>query len=137
MANPLGYIPTHIKRNKIMNIKFDYPHKTRNDFLETLVNALIRRRQELRITQEELNHTLGVADRLVSKWECGTRTPLAFHLYCWADALQSRLTIVPNGVEAKVMISDLKQKTANDNFSGCGEVANDNLPKLTENILKI
>lgn len=137
LACPIGYIPTHKQRNKTMNIKLDYPHKTRSDYLETLVKALVRRRLELNITQEELNHKLGVADRLVSKWECGTRTPLTFHLYCWADALQSRLVIIPNRIESKAIISDLKQKAANDNFTKRREVANDNVPEVIENILKI
>lgn len=79
-----------------MNMNFNYPFKTRNDFLMEVVTLLIKRRLELGITQDELNHMLGVADRLVSKWECGVRTPSSFHLYCWADALESRMTIVAN-----------------------------------------
>ncbi|MEM8938618.1 MAG: helix-turn-helix transcriptional regulator [Bacteroidota bacterium] len=120
-----------------MNIKLDYPNKTRSDFLESLVKSLIRRRQELNITQEELNHTLGVADRLVSKWECGTRTPLAFHLYCWADALQTCLTIVPKRQEVEGVVDGLKLKAVNDNFSERSRAANDNALKTTENDLKI
>lgn len=77
-----------------MNMKFNYPYKTRNDFLKDVVTQLIKRRKELGITQEHLNYKLGVADRLISKWECGVRTPTSFHLYCWADALHSRLMII-------------------------------------------
>ena len=79
-----------------MNIKFNYPFKARSDFLEDVVKRLIKRRLQLGMTQDDLNHRLGVADRLVSKWECGVRTPTSFHLYCWADALKSKMTIVAN-----------------------------------------
>ena len=54
--------------------------KTRDDFLKDVVKQLVKRRKELGITQEELNYKLGVADRLVSKWESGTRTPTSFQL---------------------------------------------------------
>jgi len=94
-----------------MNLQFDYPHKTRDDFLKNLVAKMVKRRHDLGMTQEELNHMLGVADRLISKWECGTRTPASFHLYCWADALQSELTIVPK----RGGILDLTKTIANDN----------------------
>ena len=105
-----------------MNLQFDYPYKTRNDFLRDLVAKMVRRRHDLGITQEELNHRLGVADRLISKWECGTRTPASFHLYCWADALQSELTIVPKSGG----ILDLTKTVANDNLN----IANDNTPPI-------
>lgn len=91
-----------------MNMKFNYPYKSRSDFLKDVVKLLIERRVELGITQEELNYRLGVADRLISKWECGVRTPTSFHLYCWADALESKLII------SKDQIS-YKKKIANDN----------------------
>lgn len=77
-------------------MNFNYPPKTRADFLKEVVELLVQRRLQLGITQDELNHMLGVADRLVSKWECGVRTPSSFHLYCWADALESQMTIVAN-----------------------------------------
>ena len=79
-----------------MNMNFDYPFKTREDFLKEVVKLLVQRRLQLGITQDELNHMLGVADRLVSKWECGIRTPSSFHLYCWADALESKMTVIAN-----------------------------------------
>ncbi len=67
------------------------------------------------ITQDELNHTLGVADRLVSKWECGIRTPTSFHLYCWADALESLITVTAND-NCSSSISDEMEKAVNDNI---------------------
>ncbi len=79
-----------------MSSKILYLNKTRDDFLKEIVKDLIRLRHEHKMTQEELNHRLGVADRLVSKWECGLRTPTSFHLYCWADALNAQLKIIAN-----------------------------------------
>lgn len=105
-----------------MTIKFHYPHKTRSDYLGGLVRTLIKRRLELGMTQEELNYKLGVADRLVSKWEVGTRTPLTFHLYCWADALKSELTIIP--FTDKIIPTEIK--ASNDNCCVKKNVANDN-----------
>ncbi len=77
-------------------MRFDYPSKTRDDFLKEVVSLLRNKRIEMKISQQELNHRLGMADFLVTKWENGIRTPLAYHLYCWADALDSKLTIVDN-----------------------------------------
>ena len=98
-----------------MNIKFNYPFKARSDFLEDVVKRLIKRRLQLGITQDDLNHMLGVADRLVSKWECGVRTPTSFHLYCWADALGSVITIVANDNNLPTVESEI-EKSVNDNL---------------------
>ena len=73
-----------------------YKTKSRQDFLKDVVGDLVRLRHLRGMTQEDLNHKIGVADRLVSKWECGIRTPTSFNLYCWADALDGKLKIVPN-----------------------------------------
>ena len=79
--------------------KTRYSNKVRNDFLKDVVTELVELRHERGLTQEQLNHKLGMSDRLVSKWECGMRTPTGFNLYCWADALGARLGIIrkPNG----------------------------------------
>ncbi len=98
-----------------MAMKFNYPNKTRNDFLKDVVTLLIARRIELGVTQDDLNHMLGVADRLVSKWECGIRTPTSFHLYCWADALESMITVTAND-NSPPSISDEMEKAVNDNI---------------------
>ena len=66
---------------------------TRDDFLNKLVSQFINRRKELGLTQDDVNYKLGVADGSVSKWECGYRTPTAFNLLCWAQVLESVLTI--------------------------------------------
>jgi transcriptional regulator with XRE-family HTH domain len=94
-----------------MNMNFNYPYRTREDFLEDVVKSLIDLRVKVNMTQDDINHKLGVADRLVSKWECGVRTPTSFHLYCWADALNGRLTIVSNDRNDK----NITKQVANDN----------------------
>lgn len=68
----------------------------RNDYLRDVVIKLVERRHKLGITQEELNARLGVADKLLGKWECGARSPTSFNLYCWAFALGMRMTIAAN-----------------------------------------
>ncbi len=68
----------------------------RKDYLRDIVIKLVERRHELELTQEELNSRLGIADRLLSKWECGMRSPTSFNLYCWSYALGMRLTIAAN-----------------------------------------
>tara|TARA_A100000171_G_scaffold35638_3_gene34216 strand:+ start:13581 stop:13901 length:321 start_codon:yes stop_codon:yes gene_type:complete len=78
-----------------------YPFKERDDFLRDVVKELVRLRKQRKYTQEELNYRLGVADRLISKWECGLRTPTSFNLYCWADALDAKLKVVANDNEPK------------------------------------
>ncbi len=74
----------------------DYKLKTRDDFLKGPVAQLVHLRHKRNLTQEELNYRLGVADRLVSKWECGTRTPNTFNLHCWVDALDGKLIVIEN-----------------------------------------
>ncbi len=68
--------------------------KTRDDFLEDVVKQLVELRHHRKLSQAELDHIIGVADRLVSKWECGMRTPTAFNLYCWVEALGGELMVI-------------------------------------------
>ena len=81
----------------------------RNDSLKALIDLLIETRKSKNLTQDDINDLIGVADRLVSKWECGMRTPRVFHLYCWAEALGCKLTIVDKDDNSIV------KKAANDN----------------------
>ena len=69
------------------------PVPTRNDFLQDVVIQLVERRRALGLTQEHVDHIMGNSDRLCSKWECGTRTPTGFNLYCWATTLKCELKI--------------------------------------------
>lgn len=72
----------------------------RNGFLRDVVGLLVEHRKKQGISQEELNDRLGVADRLLGKWEAGSRQPTAFNLYCWADALELKLTVISQNSEA-------------------------------------
>ena len=93
-----------------------YPFKQREDFLKDVVKEPVQLRKKRNYTQEELNYRLGVADRLISKWECGTRTPTSFNLYCWADALNTKLKIVANANDKPHnRIAEKMELPANDN----------------------
>lgn len=67
----------------------------RSDYLSDIVKPMVKQRKRLGMTQDEVNAKLGVADRLVSKWECGARTPTSFNLYCWAEVLEGQLVFLP------------------------------------------
>jgi transcriptional regulator with XRE-family HTH domain len=111
-----------------MNISFTYPRKVWSDFLEDVVKPMIKQRRSLKLTQEAVNYKLGMADNLVAKWECGSRTPLAFHLYCWADVLDGKLMFVPN---SKVKACECIIKTpSNDN-------APDNVIEFRKEVKKV
>lgn len=73
----------------------------RADFLENVVTQLVARRKELGLTQADIDHRLGISERLTSKWECGLRTPNSFNLYCWAQALEGSLCFVADEVKEK------------------------------------
>ncbi|NQY00279.1 MAG: helix-turn-helix domain-containing protein [Flavobacteriaceae bacterium] len=99
-----------------MDIKLNNKPKKREDFLKEVVNPMINRRKELGLTQEDVNHKLGVADFLVAKWERGIRSPTAFNFLCWAEVLKGRI----------VFISDDDYKSPKDMIE---EVSNDNSPE--------
>lgn len=97
---------------------------TRTDFLNNLSKHLATLRQMKGWTQDKLNYRLGIADRLMNKWECGDKTPSGFNLYCWADALGEQLITMPkdtvyceftlsDGEKVKRWVSIAKEK-AND-----------------------
>lgn len=66
---------------------------TRDDFLKDLILQFIDRRLELGLSQSDIDVTMGNSDRLVSKWECGDRTPTSFNLFCWAEAVCGKLIL--------------------------------------------
>lgn len=53
------------------------------------------RRQSLGVSSMELDPVVGVAQGLVSKWECGDKRPSGLMLHCWAQSLGCRLLLVP------------------------------------------
>ena len=80
---------------------------TRTDFLWEVSKRLAELRRHKEWTQEKLNAMLGIADRLLNKWECGDKTPSGFSLYCWADSLGERLATIPKDtVYAEFTLSD-------------------------------
>lgn len=116
-----------------MNKEFIYPPKTRQDFLQDIVKAMVRRRIELKMTQEDVNHALNVADRLVSKWECGTRTPASFSLYCWADVLKGQILFLPN----ENLNASIPKQASNNNSCVCKTPANDNMLVVPEKKIRL
>jgi len=80
---------------QVMEFLSEHELPIRKDFLHEVVKVLAARRRELGMTQETLNRRLGMADRLLNKWECGLKSPTGFNLYCWAQALGYKLKVVP------------------------------------------
>ena len=62
-------------------------------FIQELIVQFRDRRNQLEIPQTELDDIIGCATGLVAKWETGNRKPTAFNLYCWAEALQCKITV--------------------------------------------
>lgn len=104
--------------------KSNFKNCTRDDFLKIVVCPMIARRKELGLTQDDVNYKLGVADRLVSKWECGVRSPTAFNLLCWAQVLEGDMVFECNP-KPITPHSIIKNKGANDNFEK-NKASNDN-----------
>jgi transcriptional regulator with XRE-family HTH domain len=59
----------------------------------SLIEDLAQRRKQLRLSQEALDHKLGVSHGMVAKWETLARLPGAFFLMCWCKALNVTLTV--------------------------------------------
>ncbi len=64
-------------------------------FVQALLDQLQARRQAIGLSSRELDGVLGVADGLVSKWECGEKTPSLAMLVLWCQTLGCRLLIQP------------------------------------------
>ena len=67
----------------------------RRDFLSRMVSQLVARRREMRLPGLAVDDRIGCAEYLTAKWECGMRTPSAFNLMCWAQALGCQWVLVP------------------------------------------
>ena len=91
----------------------DSSFKTRQDFLTKVVVPMVVQRRRLKLTQGDLDYKLGVADGLVSHWECGRRSPTAFNLFCWAEALNGEIIFRPyqSADDLKMVV----KKSCNDN----------------------
>ena len=67
------------------------------ELLEQLVKVLVERRRELKHSQEAINFEVGVADRLLPKWEVGMKRPSLRSLMRWCDVLDMQITIIKKG----------------------------------------
>lgn len=70
----------------------------RNDmaFAEDLISQFRMARETSGLTQEQVDGRLGIADGLTAKWENSFRKPTLFHAYCWAQALDQKITLSPS-----------------------------------------
>jgi transcriptional regulator with XRE-family HTH domain len=66
---------------------------TESNAYHSLVSALRQRREELGLSQVDVDEKIGVTRGQCGKWELHERRPRAFLLACWADALDVELTI--------------------------------------------
>jgi len=66
---------------------------TESKAYQSLISALRQRREDLGISQNDLDEIIGVTRGQVGKWEVGSRKPRAFLLACWADALDVEFMI--------------------------------------------
>jgi ribosome-binding protein aMBF1 (putative translation factor) len=57
-------------------------------FYGQLIQQLISRRKQMKISQESLSQIMGVSDGMVAKWESGHKMPSSFYLMCWAQSLE-------------------------------------------------
>lgn len=62
---------------------------------KSLRNSLRQKRLDMGLSQDVIDHEIGVAKGLVAKWEGGFRSPTGYNLYCWAKALGCDLVLLP------------------------------------------
>ena len=65
--------------------------KMSEQFDQRKIGELILRREQLGISQRELEERLGVSSRMVAKWESRIRSPTAGNLDRWVQALGLKL----------------------------------------------
>lgn len=75
---------------------------SRSDFLKEVTLQLRRQRRHLGWTLDKVNRRLGVATRLVNKWECGDKTPSGFNMFSWAKVLGLEIVLVPVELATKL-----------------------------------
>ena len=81
------------KRARVSTVSRDTTPSERT-FYGALIAELAQARRRLSMTQEQLDHVLGVSPGMVAKWESFARMPGGFMLACWCNALDVDLTIV-------------------------------------------
>tara|TARA_A100001011_G_C14297597_1_gene839187 strand:+ start:253 stop:477 length:225 start_codon:yes stop_codon:yes gene_type:complete len=65
------------------------------NFQDKVISQFVVKREQLGLTQSNLDDILGVAKGLVSKWEVGIRKPSGYLFCCWADALNCDIKLIP------------------------------------------
>tara|TARA_R100000808_G_scaffold7037_1_gene20638 strand:+ start:1554 stop:1802 length:249 start_codon:yes stop_codon:yes gene_type:complete len=69
------------------------------DNWEEFVLKLKAKRESLELSQEALDHKLGVTKGVVWKWENARRRPSSYLLSCWVTSLDMRLDVKDNDEE--------------------------------------
>lgn len=59
-----------------------------HDLYVSLIDKFVERRRHMGLSQRDVDHRIGCADGLTSKWECGIRTPTPRSFAEWARALE-------------------------------------------------
>lgn len=72
----------------------NFSNTWKESYLQVFIAQLKARRGEIGLSAEHLGYKLGVADRLVNKWECGDRVPSAFMLHIWCASLDCEIKLV-------------------------------------------
>lgn len=68
------------------------PYGPKNPAASPLIQLLIERRLDLRLTHREVCDRMGVAMPTFSNWENGKKSPLLSNVEAWAKALGMELT---------------------------------------------
>jgi hypothetical protein len=76
------------------------PSELEKIFYQRFVRRLVERRHQLHLTQEELDHIIGVSEGQVARWETFVRLPGAFMMTCWSNALGLIISLEPEQKEA-------------------------------------
>ena len=82
-----------------------------NRYLNILVRDMAIRRGHQGYTQQELGELIGTADRLVNKWEAGTRVPGLFLAFMWAEALGGQLIFQARDHAAPIKIQSRSHRS--------------------------
>src|SRR5688572_30594499 len=87
-------------------------------YLALLVRQFVERRHALKRSQAEIDHRLGCADRLISKFECGLRSPGLYMAMLWADTLDCDLVLVPREISYAHPLAQVRQQVRREQGEG-------------------
>lgn len=74
------------------------------ELMRPVIETLIEARRARGLRQEDVDARIGCAERLVSKYECGTRHPSLNMLAIWCQVLGVALTVQPANPSEAVRI---------------------------------